>query len=105
MVTQPLCKVCQSRHWLTEPHIWKGEPERVEAQIKRDVPTGPLASNGRISAQPVIWPTEDPPASPSKPKRLEQAKADVKAIEAGQPKRDRAAYMREYRAAHPKVKA
>ena len=29
--------------------------------------------------------------------------AEVAAIEAGQPKRDRAAYMRDYRAKHPKV--
>ena len=40
-----------------------------------------------------------PPIDPlERPHAIETVKAEVAAIEAGQPKRDRAAYMRDYRA-------
>ena len=101
-VRAPHCKVCGSPHWLTQAHIWKGEPDRVEAQIKRGVPLGSMERRfGRISAQPVVLPPEELAAPALEPRSpaivIEPASPNPsEKTKVAQEKFDKIAYQRDY---------
>lgn len=82
MVKAPICKLCHEPHWLNQPHAW--EKRREESETAAPV-SAPKAA--RLEAAQEAVPALKPAAA-----LLVEAPA--------LPKRDRAAYMREYRARH-----
>lgn len=84
MVTKPLCKVCNERHWGNEPHIWKEARAdlRGDAGRPEDVPE-------RISGAE---------SASAKPDVRAPRKASVSSAPVAEPaaKFDRLAYQREY---------
>lgn len=95
MVTAPMCKICGERHWLSEPHRTKARA----GDLSLDGHALPIKRGSMIAFQerdkpriklepPLIASVEVGPIRPGETVSLERA-----------PKRDRAAYMRGYRAA------
>lgn len=113
-VLAPKCRVCGERHWFRDPHIWSGAVERHEVPLK-----GPATQRlpaGRAVA-PVLKKLAEEDFGPARFRATERlVPPTTGALDAAskgrfpdesaasKARRDRAAYMREYRASKHKAK-
>jgi len=102
---KPLCRLCNERHGLGEPHAIKRDPLAVAPVPRVTIPV--------VGTMRVLPPTEkaiEQAASgtfgtPGVSVEKSKAAPAVKRAPGVDPKRDRALYMREYRALKKKAKS
>ena len=92
MVTAPRCKVCGANHWLWAGHEWGSKPVPLVLEAVEPA-AGPPKLAGRKTRKPPVVKKASKPVDPATVPGVTRGVA----LEGG-PKRDRAAYMREYRA-------